>query len=150
MKKMMYGLLAVCVCSLLFGALSCATRRQPTVGLVGERLRPCPGSPNCVSSEEEGIPSWIEPLAFEDEPEIAWGRVGGAVRDIGGKVQEDSDGYLWATFTSLVFRFVDDLELRMDAEARVIHVRSASRVGYSDLGVNRKRVEKLRAKFNGN
>ena len=46
-----------------------------------------------------------------------------------------------------MFRFVDDLECRLDAENRVIHVRSASRVGYSDLGVNRKRVERLRARF---
>lgn len=146
---MMYGLLVVaCVCSLLFGGLACASRRLPNVGLVGEQLRPCPGSPTCVSSEQEGTPSWIEPLAFKDEPETAWGRAGEAVRDIDGKVQEDSDDYLWATFTSRVFRFVDDLELRMDTDARVIHVRSGSRVGYSDLGVNRNRVEKLRTRFN--
>jgi uncharacterized protein (DUF1499 family) len=101
-----------------------------------------------VSSEDEGTSSWIEPLVFGDDPESAWGRAVQAVRDIGGKVHEDTGDYLWATFTSRVFRFVDDLELRMDRDARVVHVRSASRVGYSDLGVNRKRVERLRATFN--
>jgi len=66
---------------------------------------------------------------------------------MGGKIQEEHDGYLWATFTSRVFRFVDDVEFRMVPSDGIIHVRSGSRVGYSDLGVNRKRVEKLRAGF---
>jgi uncharacterized protein (DUF1499 family) len=67
---------------------------------------------------------------------------------MGGKIQEERDGYLWAMFTSRVFRFVDDVEFRMVPTDGLIHVRSGSRVGYSDLGVNRRRVEKLRARFN--
>jgi uncharacterized protein (DUF1499 family) len=67
---------------------------------------------------------------------------------MGGKIQEEHEGYLWATFTSKVFRFVDDVEFRMVSADGIVHVRSGSRVGYSDLGVNRRRVEKLRTLFN--
>jgi uncharacterized protein (DUF1499 family) len=67
---------------------------------------------------------------------------------MGGEIQEEHDGYLWTTFTSRLFRFVDDVEFRMVFTDGIIHVRSGSRVGYSDLGVNRRRVEKLRTLFN--
>ncbi len=67
---------------------------------------------------------------------------------MGGKIEEEHDGYLWATFASRLFRFVDDVEFRMVSIDGIIHVRSASRVGYSDLGVNRRRVERLRTLFN--
>jgi len=67
---------------------------------------------------------------------------------MGGKIEEEHDGYLWATFTSRVFRFVDDVEFRMVSTDGMIHMRSGSRKGYSDLGVNRRRVEKLRTLFN--
>ena len=66
---------------------------------------------------------------------------------MGGKIEADQDGYLWAVFTSRIFRFKDDLECRLAAPENLIHVRSASRLGYSDLGVNRKRVEALHKNF---
>ncbi|HVP80229.1 MAG TPA: DUF1499 domain-containing protein [Thermodesulfobacteriota bacterium] len=111
------------------------------------KLRPCPSSPNCVSSENDRPSSRVEPLTFEGSPEKAWGDLKETIGEMGGKIQEEHDGYLWATFTSRVFRFVDDVEFRMVPSDGIIHVRSGSRVGYSDLGVNRKRVEKLRAVF---
>jgi uncharacterized protein (DUF1499 family) len=58
------------------------------------------------------------------------------------------DHYIHAEFTSAFFRFVDDVEFYFDSEAKIIHMRSASRIGYSDFGVNRKRLEKLRSLFN--
>ena len=61
-------------------------------------------------------------------------------------VQTQEDDYVWATFQSSLFKFTDDVELRRDNEANTIHVRSGSRSGKSDLGVNRKRVEALRVK----
>jgi len=66
---------------------------------------------------------------------------------MGGKIVLEDGSYLWATFSTRIFRFIDDLELRMDEESDVIHVRSSSRVGYSDLGANRRRVEDLRLRF---
>ena len=65
------------------------------------------------------------------------------------RITEATSTYIHAEFTSLVFRFVDDLELLLDSEAGVIHVRSASRVGRSDLGANRRRVEDLRRRLGG-
>ena len=59
-------------------------------------------------------------------------------------IVESSDGYLYAEFTSRLMRYVDDVEFLEDSTAGVIHVRSASRLGYSDLGANRKRIENIR------
>lgn len=127
--------------------ISCAARQQVERSMVDGRLRPCPERPNCVCSEDKGRPSWIEPLAFEGPPEAAWKRLERAVRDIGGRVEKVQDGYLWATFRTRFLRFVDDMEFRMDAAEGSIHLRSASRIGHSDFGVNRRRVERLRARF---
>jgi len=127
--------------------LSCASN-PPKVQLIDGRLRPCPKSSNCVSSESDSTSSRIEPLTFQGTQEKAWGDLKETIRDMGGKIQEEHDGYLWATFTSKLFRFVDDVEFRMVSTDGIIHVRSGSRVGYSDLGVNRRRVEKLRTLFN--
>ena len=129
--------------------LSCASN-PPKVQWVDGKLRPCPSSPNCVSSEGDRPSSRVEPLTFKGPPEKAWDDLNETIREMGGKIQEEHDGYLWATFTSRVFRFVDDVEFRMVSTDGIIHVRSGSRVGYSDLGVNRKRVEKLRTIFNRN
>ncbi|HUL20756.1 MAG TPA: DUF1499 domain-containing protein [Thermodesulfobacteriota bacterium] len=134
------------ISGVLLTIISCASN-PPKVELVAGKLRPCPSSPNCVSSESDRPSSRVEPLTFKGAPEKAWGDLKEAVSEMGGKIQEEHDGYLWATFTSRVFRFVDDVEFRMVPSDGIIHVRSGSRVGYSDLGVNRKRVEKLRAVF---
>ena len=66
---------------------------------------------------------------------------------MGGSIQAEKTDYLAATFTSSIFRFVDDLEIRIDTGQEMIHLRSASRVGHSDGGVNRKRVELLKNSF---
>jgi uncharacterized protein (DUF1499 family) len=100
-----------------------------------------------VSSESDRASSRVEPLTFQGPPEKAWSNLKETLHEMGGKIQEDREGYLWATFTSRVFRFVDDVEFRMVSTGGMIHVRSGSRVGYSDLGVNRRRVEKLRGLF---
>ena len=131
----------------LLTILSCASN-PPKEQLVDGKLRACSSSPNCVSSESDNASSRVEPLTFQSPPEKAWGDLKETIRQMGGKIQEEHDGYLWVTFTSRVFRFVDDVEFRMVSAEGVIHVRSGSRVGYSDLGVNRKRVEKLRTLFN--
>ena len=126
--------------------LSCASN-PPKAELVDGRLRACPKSPNCVSSESEVTSSRVEPISFKGLPEKAWGDLKETIREMGGAIQVEHEDYLWATFTSKVFRFVDDVEFRMVPPEGTIHVRSASRVGYSDFGVNRRRVEKIRTLF---
>ena len=118
-------------------------------GLVEGRLKRCPDTLNCVSSESGSGPEHsIEPLfyATEDATQVL-PRLKAIIRDMGGNIQVETTDYLAATFTSSVFRFVDDLELRVDTAQNTIHLRSASRVGRSDFGVNRKRVALLKTAF---
>jgi uncharacterized protein (DUF1499 family) len=126
--------------------LSCVSQGQPA-GVNDGKLAPCPGRPNCVSSEHPDGPSRIEPLTFRGTSEAAWESLRRAVQGIGGTVEREEVDFLWAVFTSTVFRFVDDMEFRMDGATQTIHVRSASRIGYWDLGANRRRVETLRKRF---
>ena len=118
-------------------------------GLLEGRLKPCPDKPNCVSSEfVSDAEHYIEPLVYSaDDAEQVLPRLKTIIGDMGGSVQLEKTDYLAATFTSSVFRFVDDLELRIDTGQRTIHLRSASRVGHGDGGVNRKRVELLKDTF---
>lgn len=132
----------------LLAILSIISRIKPSVGMVGGRLRPCSARPNCVCSEDKDLLSYVNPLAFRGTAEDSWERARRIIREMGGKIAREEDCYLWATFSTRIFRFLDDLELRMDRENEVIHIRSSSRVGYSDLGANRRRVESLRASFN--
>jgi uncharacterized protein (DUF1499 family) len=118
-------------------------------GLVEGRLTQCPATPNCVCSEfEPDAEHYIEPLVMSDgDAAQTLARIKAIVGAMGGSIQAEKTDYLAATFTSPIFRFVDDLEIRIDTEQRVIHLRSASRVGRGDAGVNRKRVERLRQSF---
>lgn len=117
-------------------------------GLVDGKLRPCPATPNCVCSEGSSGGERIEPLVLGSiAPKAAWARLEKVIGEMGGQIRHDQDGYLWATFTVPVFGFTDDVECRLDAATGVVHIRSASRIGFSDLGVNRNRIEELRGKF---
>ncbi len=113
--------------------------------MAGRSLAPCPNRPNCVSSLADDASHLVEPLALRVPVERAWPQLRDAVALLPRtRIVESGDGYLRAEATSRLFRFVDDLEvLHVPGTAR-IDVRSASRVGYSDLGVNRARVESLR------
>jgi len=115
--------------------------------LVNGKLRACPGTPNCVNSESTNPMRNIAPLAFSDSSEQAWAALKLVVREQGGTVHDESNDYLWSTFTVPLFGFIDDVEFRLSTIEGVIHVRSASRLGISDLGVNRGRVEQLRTAF---
>ena len=110
------------------------------------RLAVCSDKPNCVCSEyPEQVNHFIEPLAIR-AADIGglWLRVAAAVRSEGGVVITQEGDYLAATYRSAIFGFVDDVEFRLDTDTNVLHIRSASRVGHSDFGVNNKRVSRLR------
>ena len=113
-----------------------------------KKLAPCPGSPNCVSSQATDQGHFIAPFKITGNIEQAWTALKNALISQNRTVIiGETDGMLHAQATSLVFRFVDDIDAILDADARLIHIRSASRVGYGDFGVNRKRVEMLRAQL---
>lgn len=112
------------------------------------QLAPCPDRPNCVSSLAEEASRRVEPLPLVGSGEESLARLREVVEEMrGATVDEVADGRLAARFRSRVFGFVDDLELVVDEAEGVVHVRSASRFGYSDMGANRKRVESIRRRY---
>lgn len=111
-------------------------------------LAPCPESPNCVNSE--ATDSWhaIEPFPIHDTPQESIDLIGSIIRSMPqAEVIQQTPLYLHAEFTSRIFHFVDDVEFEYNPEENVIEVRSASRTGYYDLGVNRSRVETIREAY---
>lgn len=119
------------------------------VGLRDGRLAPCPDSPNCVNSDEQGEHA-IAPLRLKSAPAHAWNALERVLADTPRvRVVTRTEQYLHAEFTSTVLRFVDDVEFSLRPELGVIGVRSASRVGYYDFGANRRRVERLREQLRG-
>lgn len=121
------------------------------VGLVDQKLSACPDSPNCVCSQDASPSHAIEPFPFSGSEEKAIKRLSDIlVQQRGCRIVRQEGNYLHAEFRSLCFRFVDDVEFVIDPEENQIHVRSASRVGHSDLGVNRRRIESLRELYLNN
>lgn len=111
-------------------------------------LPPCPTSPNCVSSQATDTAHFIAPFKIVGAIDVASIALKNALLSQSRTViTHEMGNTLHAEATSLIFRFVDDVDVLLDSEARVFHIRSASRVGYGDFGVNRKRVENLRSQL---
>lgn len=137
--------LAACLVLLSMPLFSCAGKRPANLGVHAGGLAPCPSTPNCVSSDATDEGHAIDALALAAEPGVAWTAARDAVAALPRTtVVTQSEGYLHAECASALFGFVDDLELQLRPDDGIIAVRSASRLGRSDLGVNRKRVEGLR------
>nr|WP_272908876.1 DUF1499 domain-containing protein [Nitrospina gracilis] len=135
----------VAVAGLALLLTACSGTRPDHLGVTGGRLAPCPDSPNCVSSFATDAEHKVEPLTFQGEPEAVMQAIQEELaRRDRVEIVTQQPHYLYAEFTSRVFRFVDDVEFLIDAETKTLHFRSASRLGRSDLGVNRERVESIR------
>ncbi len=114
-----------------------------------DTLLPCPDSPNCVSSLSDNDKHFIKPFEYSDSVENARQKLIDILENSRGvRLARIESDYLHAEFRSSIFRFVDDVEFYFPAEGSIIHVRSASRMGYYDFGANRRRTERLRAAFN--
>ena len=127
-----------------------AGRPPANLGVTDGRLAPCPRSPNCVASQGDSADGthYIAPIAFKGDARAAWRALRETVAASERvKIVDEQDGYLRTEFATKFLGFVDDVEFLLDAPARVIHVRSASRLGYRDLGVNRARIEALRTRL---
>ena len=113
-----------------------------------KQLAPCPQTPNCISSETSDAHHYIKPIPYEGTVEEAKARLRQTLLSIPRVlIVHEESSYIHAECTSWLFRFTDDVEFVFDDTQKVIQVRSASRIGYSDLGVNRKRVETIRRLF---
>ena len=146
-KRFTWVLVIVMLAYIAIVGVSCMSSPQ-NIGLVDGKLHPCPSSPNCVSSQSEQADKKVDPLKYEGDYLAAKKKL----KDVLGslprmRIVKETEKYLHAEATTFFFRFVDDCEFLIDDEHKLIHVRSASRVGHSDLGVNRKRVENIREKF---
>ena len=127
-------------------ALAGCARSAVDLGLVDRRLVPCPRTPNCVSTQEERC--GVEPLRYEGSRDAARRRLVEVLDAMpGGRTVTVASDYVRAEFTSSTFRFVDDVEAYLDPREPVIHLRSGARSGIWDLGVNRRRLEEIRSRF---
>ena len=136
---------------LAMGLTACSSLPQASnaEGVKPTGLEPCGSAPRCVSSDvgsdETSLKSYIPPFALATEPYKAWDALTAEISDTERTtIAEQKPGYLRAEVISPWRFYTDDLEARLDLSQRVIHVRSSSRIGYYDFGVNRERVEKLR------
>lgn len=112
-------------------------------------LNPCPNSPNCVSSQSKTQKHFIQPICFSINPNQAWENWKTLIKEHQGLISiESTDSQLTAIFATRFLKFKDRLDCILNRESCIIHVRSASSLGYWDLGVNRRRIERLRSSFN--
>jgi len=130
----------------LLGFLGCAGERPNNLGARDGLLAACPASPNCVSSQTDEGKQRIAALVFKGDPEAAFARL---KRVLGARsdttIVEELPGYLRVELRTRLF--VDDGEFLLDRPAGLIQMRSAARLGYSDLGKNRSRLEEIRTQF---
>lgn len=125
-----------------------AGSRPTNIGVSEGQLIPCPKTANCVSSQSVDSTHNIKPLTYDSSAQEAFANLKAAIATFNrAKIIQETDNYLYAEFTLPIVGFVDDVEFVLDENAKVINVRSASRLGESDLGVNRQRVENIRTKF---
>jgi uncharacterized protein (DUF1499 family) len=124
---------------------ACSTTAPKQLTLSPEVFSGCPASPNCVSSDAQDELHAIAPFELNAPADQAWAEIKTVVMQLSRThVVSEQDGYLHAESRSLIFRFVDDLQLQLREQEGIIAVYSASRVGHSDFGVNRQRIEELR------
>lgn len=136
---------------LILAVFSVLARRPENLGVVDGRLADCPATPNCVCTQGGNPEQQMPPIAFTGDPSAAVVRLQAVLHALPRtKIVTVKDNYLHAECTSAIFQFVDDVEFLIDPEQRVIHFRSASRAGRSDMGVNRERMEAIRKAFTEN
>lgn len=132
------------------GIMARISRKPTNLGVVDGHLSACPDTPNCVSTQADDTEHRMEPIRFSGSADEARGRLERVLEGTRrANIVTLEDNYPHVEFRSALFRFVDNVEFLIDEDEQVIHFRSASRVGYSDFGKNRRRMENIRKEFNG-
>lgn len=143
MKKTLIALIVSLM--LLVIIFACSGNRGERNTSASSGILDCSDTPNCVSSLAKNPKYRVEPFILRNDPQISWYMV---LKTIGSlprtTIVTQNDTEIHAECRSMIFRFVDDLMLRLSPSKGIVHIRSASRIGYSDFGVNRRRVENLR------
>lgn len=130
---------------------SCSAPRPANLGIKDSRLGNCPDKPNCVVSfNKSDEDHFLEAIQIVSNKERAHQKITGILtKNSSAKIITSTPDYIHAEYTSSVFKFVDDVEFYFSAD-KLVHFRSASRSGHSDMGVNKKRIEEIRFKFQQN
>ncbi len=137
------------VVPLFFLFVNCSGTRPSFVAEGHDKLAPCPETPNCVSSQATDDAHRMLPFTYETDTKIAMIVLKNTIRSMKRtEIIAEKDNYLYVEFTSGFWRFVDDVEFSFDKENKLIHFRSASRLGKKDMGVNRKRMNEILRRFN--
>jgi len=139
--------------SLTLMLISCQGKRPLDLGVNGDgRLNSCPDKPNCISSYDktERKDQYIEPIQIHSNKTTAYKKLLSIITSEGAQIIIKEENYIYAEFTSSLFKFVDDVEFYFSSDTANILIRSASRIGKSDLGVNKKRIETIRFRFQQN
>lgn len=145
-------ILAVAVVILFAFKASQSKKAQPRNTITYQDQQPlqaCGTKPNCVCSEYADYKEfYIAPYQYSDE--VPTTKLRQAIKDLGGVITAENTDYIFAQFSTKLFGFVDDVDIRIDRANKRIHFRSQSRVGHSDLGANRQRINQLKALLNQN
>jgi uncharacterized protein (DUF1499 family) len=129
-------------------AMGCSGARPTNLGVTEGNLAPCPASPNCVSTQSEDKARSLEPLPYDSSQLEAKEKLITILKSMKRtKIVSSKDDYIHAECTSAIFRYIDDVEFYIDDVKKVIHFRSSSRLGYYDVGVNQRRMERIREQF---
>jgi len=133
---------------IISGGTMFAGTRPTNLGVNSGKLTPCPDSPNCVCSQNQDDLHKIAPLTYAISKPEAISKLKAVISDLPRtKIVTETEDYIYAEFTTALMKFVDDVEFYIDDANKVIQVRSASRLGQSDMGVNRDRIETIRTQF---
>jgi len=149
LRGLLLGIAALLAGMIIGGQMGLFAGKQPAdLGVHEGRLKAAPPTPNCVNSQSKGGYSAIAPFAYSGDGKLALARLHAIVAAMpAAKIIDSRPDYFYAEFASRWLGFVDDVEFYLDEKAAVIDVRSASRLGRKDFGVNRQRVEAIRAAF---
>lgn len=133
---------------IVMSAVGCAGHAQDSRRKTSADLAPCPDSPNCVSTKSKDAGQAMPPLPYLKSGKESMDRLLEIVRSMKrATIVSTTPSHLHVEFRSALFRFVDDVEFILEDSARLIHFRSASRTGYYDFGVNRKRMKEISDRY---
>ena len=120
-------------------------KSKKPIGIIDGKFHPCPKSPNCVSTQSTDKKHRMEPIQYSSTVDEAKGKIRNIITSFKRtKLITETENYLHFEFRTATFKFVDDVEFYLDDKEKLIHFRSAARLGWSDMGVNRKRMGKIR------
>lgn len=136
--------------AVIAGRLIYENNKVPALGVENGQLKPLSAKPNSVSTQASDAEKQVPTLPFKDSAETTINALKNAVAEYGGaEIKDEQPTYLYVVFTTSLMKYHDDAEFWLDTENQVVHFRSASRAGHSDMGLNRKRYERLTELYNG-